>query len=122
MKEPKFQKFLERDLLLIIESSMSPETIMNWAKFIVYCKLDDPYLWPAITGKVTERLERFHVDQLLVICVNIAHSLSSEANQFFNMIAAHFSRKMDKSQNSQNDEVMILDEDVIKVCFYILSK
>lgn len=94
---------------------MSPETIMNWSKFIVYCKIDDPYVWSTLVGKVKERIKRFHCDQLLVVLVNIAHSLSSEASNLFNTCAAHFAQKMDRAYNPPNDETLITEEDVVKV-------
>jgi len=59
LENERFQKFLSEELLLVIENTMGTETIMNWSKFIVYLKLDDPYLWPALSAKIRERMARF---------------------------------------------------------------
>ena len=118
LENPKFQKFLKEDLLTIIENSMGVETIMNWSKFIVYCKLDDPYLWPAITGKVKERATRFYSDQLLVILVNCAHSLSSETSNLFGYIGAQLNIKMNREYTPPSDETILIEEDIPKVRYF----
>jgi len=88
---------------------------MNWSKFIVFMKLDDPYVWPALVGKVKERLQSFNCDQLLVICVNIAHSLSSEATGFFSLCSAHFSGKLDQDYNPSSVDTLLKEEDLPKL-------
>jgi hypothetical protein len=99
----------------MIENSMNPETIMNWSKFAVYFKIDDPYFWPALSGKIIERIKKFHCDQLLVILVNVSHSLSSEASNIFSMIGSHLGMKMDRQYIAPNDETLLTEEDIINV-------
>lgn len=115
LADKKFQEFMDKDLILIIQNSMNPETITNWAKFAVYMKVEEPYVWTAITSKTRERLKKFHCDQLLAILVNAAHSLSSEATRLFDIAGAHLAQKLDRSFNPASDETFLVEEDIIKV-------
>lgn len=60
-------------------------------------------------------MKRFHCDQLLVILVNVSHSLSSEASNIFNMIGSHLAMKMDRKYIAPNDETLLTEEDIINV-------
>jgi hypothetical protein len=88
---------------------------MNWSKFIIFMKIDDPYVWPAIVGKVKEKMESFHTDHLLVILVNIAHSLSSEAANLFTYCSAHFASKLDRGYEPSANESSLKEEDIPKI-------
>ena len=67
LEDKKFKKFLDRDLYLIILNSLNPETIVNWAKFLVYIEHDDPSAWEVVVDRVNSMLNYFKIDQLLVV-------------------------------------------------------
>ena len=115
LENERFQKFLSEELLLVIENTMGTETIMNWSKFIVYLKLDDPYLWPALSAKIRERMARFDWDELLVILVNATFSLTSEAGSLFTAVSNNFATKMNIEYNPKPDEKFLTEEDIVKV-------
>lgn len=88
---------------------------MNWAKFLVYVKCDDTYAWEALVSKVQERMKIFRCDQLLVVLVNTAHSLSSEAGKLFDYVSAHFAFKLDRSYRPEVDDTLLNEDDLVKI-------
>lgn len=94
---------------------MGPETVMNWSKFIVYFKLQDPYLWPAMTGKISELMQRFQTDQMLVVLVNWAQSLTPEASGLFSAVSEYFASKLNVDYTPSPGESILTEEDVPKL-------
>jgi hypothetical protein len=111
----KFQSFINEDLTMIITQSSNPESISQWAKFCTRFNVTEPDTWHVLKESFEEFSNRFTVDELLTVLVNISHSLSVDSVKLFDVANVELTKRLRRTYKPSGDEMMILVDDFIKI-------
>ena len=96
---------------------------MEFTKFAVLFRLsgEDPELFELIADQVKKNVSKMTTDQLLIILVNFAHSLSTESQEMFDVVNNDLVYRLDSNFNANSKEIYIQPEDFPKILTTMLD-
>lgn len=82
---------------------------------------EDPELFELIADQVKKNVSKMTTDQLLIILVNFAHSLSTESQEMFDVVNNDLVYRLDSNFNANSKEIYIQPEDFPKILTTMLD-
>lgn len=99
----------------MISETTSPDNLVQWSKFCTFFKVDTSEIWTLMANWVEEYSHKFTVDELLTLLVNIAHSLSVDSGDLFDVANIEFCKRMSHGFETVDFTLQVKGADIIKI-------
>lgn len=106
-EDAKFQSFLVNDLKLLIQSIRDPQNLVEFIKFAVFFRVEDPEVFEILSDQMRKNISALTTEQILTILVNFSHTLSPEAKEMFDIANEDFVYRLDSNFNAASREIYI---------------
>lgn len=82
---------------------------------------EDPELYEIMIDQICKQIGKFKIDQILTMLANLQHSLSPSVIEVYKVVNAEFTNRLQDSYASQNNELYIQTDDIIKIMTLLLD-